>query len=248
MSVAVAEIYVPLSSKRSRNAKSKGGSRDQYRLQALLSDIQITYIGSQFSTNIEKQISALHKSARTPITNILSLGLGSLSSAERGQTRRLKQFALLLAVRDTLHRISGKIIEVYAQDPTFTRQDEVFLSTHGVRILRTPSGSSLGEAASVITPSTLIYSPFLTLEAYEQLLVRPTQPVQYLIGDDFSALAEKWPKYSAESAQAEKVKKAALGRYRRKAVSGEGFWIETDASFPLAVYTIQNSIKEKAKI
>ncbi|KAJ4292065.1 hypothetical protein N0V90_009964 [Kalmusia sp. IMI 367209] len=147
-----------------------------------------------------------------------------------------------------LQKSSKTPIEVYAQDPTFTRQDEVLLSSLDIRISRTPSGSSLGEATSIMSSSTLVYSPFLTLEAYEQLFIQSKQPVPYLIGDDFNALLEKWPKYTPERAQVEKVTKSALGRYRRKAISGSGFWVDSDGAFPMAVYAVQSGVKEKAKI
>ncbi|OAG01308.1 uncharacterized protein CC84DRAFT_1049028, partial [Paraphaeosphaeria sporulosa] len=71
--------------------------------------------------------------------------------------------------------------------------------------------------------------------------------VQYVIGDDFNALLDKWPKYSAERAQVQKVTKAGLGRYQRKAILGTGFWEEIDGAFPMAVYAAQNRVNEKAK-
>ncbi|KAF1976196.1 hypothetical protein BU23DRAFT_435113, partial [Bimuria novae-zelandiae CBS 107.79] len=181
------------------------------------------------------------------ITRLLSLGLGSLSSPEKGQTRRLKQLAVLLSIRDTLQTLTKGPIEAYAQDPTFTHADEALLQSLGVRIARTSSGSSLGEAAQLLDAGTVVYSPFLTLEAYEELLVKAKSPVQYLVGDDFNALVEKWPKRSAERAQVERVTKAALGRYRRKAVSGAGFWEESDGSFPMAVYAVPGSAKERVR-
>lgn len=246
MSLAVTEIS-PVSSSQRRRTKGKP-SKDQRHVQTLISEIRDIYANSQFAKNIDKQLAFLNKSSSAPITRIVSLGLGSLSSAEKGQTRRLKQLATLVAIRDSLQKHSKSPLEVYAQDPTFTRQDELLLSSFDIWIARTSSGSSLGEAAELIDSSTLIYSPFLTLEAYEQLLVRSKQPVQFLIGDDFNALLEKWPKYSAERAQVEKVTKLALGNYRRKAISGSGFWDESDGAFPMAVYAVQSSVKEKARI
>lgn len=247
MSVSVAELNTALSSRPRRKTQAKP-SRESHRHLAQLADFQSRYATSEFEKNINKQLLFLTKSATTSFRRIVSLGLGSLSSTERGQTRRLKQLALLLAIHDTLQKQTKAPIEVYAQDPTFTKQDEALLSSLNIHILRTASGSSLGEAANVIDASTLIYSPFLTLEAYEQLLVESRQPVQYVIGDDFNALLEKWPKYSAERAQVQRVTKAALGRYRRKAVSGAGFWEESDGAFPMAVYAVQSRVNEKAKI
>lgn len=234
-------------SRRQPKTKTKT-SRDQHRLQTISADIQASYSDSSFAKNIDKQLAFLAKSSPARITRILSLGLGSLCSAERGQMRRLKQLAVLLAIRDTLQKQSKSCVQVFAQDPTFTRQDEALLASFGIRIARTSSGSSLGEAADLIDASTLIYSPFLTLEAYEKLLVDSASPVQYLIGDDFNALLDKWPKYSAERAQVEKVTKSAIGRYRRKAISGSGFWDEADGAFPMAMYAEQSSVREKARI
>lgn len=247
MSVAVAERNTSLPSGPRRRPQAKP-SRDIYRLQVQLADLQSTYTTSEFAKNIDKQLLFLTKSATTSLTRIISLGLGSLSSTERGQTRRLKQLALLISIRETLQSQAKAPIEVYAQDPTFTKQDEALLRSLNIHILRTASGSSLGEAADMITPSTLIYSPFLTLEAYEQLLIGSKQPVQYVVGDDFNALLEKWPKHSAERAQVQRVTKAALGRYRRKAVSGAGFWEESDGAFPMAVYAVQRRVNEKARM
>jgi hypothetical protein len=247
MSVAVAEPSTTLAFKPRRNLPAKP-SRELHRLQNQLTNVRFIYSTTEFAKNINKHLLFLTKSATSSFTRIVSLGLGSFSSTEKGQTRRLKQLALLLAIRDTLQNQTKAPIQVYAQDPTFTRQDEALLGSLDIRILRTTSGSSLGEAADVIDETTLIYSPFLTLEAYEKLLVEPRRSVQYLIGDDFNALLEKWPKYSAERAQVQKVTKASLGRYRRKAISGAGFWEESDGAFPMAVYAAQSRVNEKAKI
>ncbi|KAL1594320.1 hypothetical protein SLS60_010079 [Paraconiothyrium brasiliense] len=248
MPVAVVQPVTTLPSRPRRKPQVKP-SRDLQRLLAQISDAQATYSTSAFAQNIEKQLLFVTKSSATPITRIVSLGLGSLSKPEKGQTRRIKQLAVLLKIRETLQKqFKGGVVEIYAQDPTFTRPDEALLSNFDIRILRTASGASLGEAANVINESALIYSPFLTLEAYEKLLVESEQPVHYLVGDDFNALLEKWPKYSAERTQVQKVTKAALGRYRRKAISGSGFWEEADGAFPMALYAAQNKVKEKAKM
>ncbi|KAF1849046.1 uncharacterized protein K460DRAFT_263485, partial [Cucurbitaria berberidis CBS 394.84] len=60
--------------------------------------------------------------------------------------------------------------------------------------------------------------------------------VQYLLGDDFNALLNKWPKHSAERTQVERVMKSGLLSYRRRVVNGEGFWTKGDGTFPMAVY------------
>lgn len=135
---------------------------------------------------------------------------------------------------------------MFAQDPDFTRQDKVLLTALGIGILRTSSSAELGEAASVISPFTLVYSPFLTLEAYEQLIARPVMPVRYLVGDDFDALLKKWPNRSAERRQVEGVLKSGLSKYRRKALAGDGFWTDRDESFPMAVYVMTEGIPIRA--
>lgn len=230
-----------------RKPKAKSSSREQQHLERLLEEARSIYAVSQLAQNIDKSLASTLKIAKTPITRIISLGLGSLFIA-RGQARRLKQLTILLAIRDSLQRILNRSIELFAQDPAFTRADEAYLATHGIRILRTPSGANLGEAAPLIDGASLIYLPFLTLEAYEQLLLHSASPAQYLIGDDFNALLNKWPKHSAERSQVDRVMKSALSRYRRKAISGEGFWMESDQSFPMALYAVQNRMQERAKI
>ncbi|KAF2262565.1 hypothetical protein CC78DRAFT_449690, partial [Lojkania enalia] len=185
---------------------------------------------------LSRSLASVLKSTQSPIRRVLSLGLGSLLSNTKGQTRRLKQLAILLALRDELQKLNRAEIEVFAQDPGFTKQDEAFLSFLNIRILRTPSGASLGESSALLSPSTLIYSPFLTLEAYDALFAIEPLPLQALVSDDFNALKEKWPKYSNERAQVERLMKGAVNRYRRRVVSGEGFWEELDQSFPIAVY------------
>jgi hypothetical protein len=106
----------------------------------------------------------------------------------------------------------------------------------GITILRTPSGTQPGEAGAIVSPLTLVYSPFLTFEAYEQLLYNTSQSVPVIIGDDFHALARKWPKHSAERKQVENVTRLGLSKYRRRAISGDGFWAEEDETFPMAMY------------
>ncbi|EOA87886.1 hypothetical protein ACJQWK_08226 [Exserohilum turcicum] len=229
-----AEPRLPLRAKPS--SKKSTANRSIHGLSEQLEEYKTLYATSQLSQTITTRLQAMMKTAPTPITRILSLGLGSLV-VTKGQTRRLKQLALLLALRASIQEISGTCIQLYAQDPTFTRHDETLLRSLNIHILHTPSGSSLGEAASILNPSTLVYSPFLTLEAYEQLLVAAKTPVRYLLGDDFDALLEKWPRRSAERTQVERVVKTGLARhYRRRGVAGKGFWSDDDAAFPMALY------------
>lgn len=247
MPPAVQDIEVSLpQNKARRHPKSKVLPRELLKLTYQLLDLQELYAQSQLSQSISRQLHTIFRSGQ-PITRIVSLGLGSLL-VSKGQSRRLKQLAILLTIRDQLQKERQELIEVYAQDPTFTRLDEALLSSFGISILRTSSGSDLGEAASVISPTTLAYSPFLTLEAYEQLFRRTEIPMQYLLGDDFNALLQRWPKRSAERAQVDALLKYGLTRYRGKAVTGEGFWTEEDETFPSAIYAIASKVPAKAKM
>lgn len=212
--------------------------RELLRLTSQLPDLQNLYIQSRLSQSIHRQLHTISTSDHT-IDRIVSLGLGSML-VTKGQSRRLKQLTILLAIRDNLQRTRNRTIELYAQDPTFTRLDEKLLTALNIRILRTSSSSELGEAASFISSSTLVYSPFLTLEVYEQLIAKLSTPVQYLLGDDFDALLRKWPKHSLEKKQVEGVLKAGLSRYQRRPMAEEGFWAEGDDTFPMAVYTRAN--------
>jgi hypothetical protein len=216
------------------NKKSKSKSRESKLSLNQLEDYQSLYETSQLAQIIARQLRATLKTARTPITKVLSLGLGSLE-VTKGRSRRFKQLTILLAIHHILQESSSIPIQVYAQDPTFTRRDESFLESLGIRILRTPSGSELGEASSVLDVSTLVYSPFLTLEAYEQLLGH-NRMLQYLFGDDFDALLQKWPKQSAERMEVEHLIKNGLGKSRRRAIVDEDFWAKDDETFPMAIY------------
>lgn len=243
---AIEDVEVSSSQRQARQkSKFKPLPRELLQLTARLSDLQDLYSQSQLSLSMSRQVHTMAK-AGIPVTRIVSLGLGSLLVV-KGQSRRLKQLALLLAIRDYLQAARKQTIEVFAQDPTFTRQDEALLTSLGIRILRTTSGSDLGEAASFITSSTLVYSPFLTIEAYEQLTVRCGRELQYLIGDDFDALSQKWPKRSAERKQVEVLMKTGLSKYRRKMVAGEGFWAIEDETFPMAVYSTTEGELRKLK-
>ena len=244
---AVQDVEVSHPQKKApQRSKNKALPRELLQLTHQLLDLQELYGQSQLSKSINRQLRTMSKSGQ-PITRIVSLGLGSLL-VTKGQSRRLKQLAILLSIRDDLQKARREPIEVYAQDPTFTRLDEALLASFGIQFLRTSSGSDLGEAASVIIPTTLVYSPFLTLEAYEQLFLRTAIPVQYLLGDDFNALLQKWPKRSAERTQVEELLKHGLASYWRRALTGEGFWTAEDETFPSAVYVAANKALVKAKM
>jgi hypothetical protein len=233
-----------------RRQKVKSLSRELQHISTSLDYLQALYAQSQLSQTISRQLQATIRNRASPLTRVVSLGLGSLLVA-KGQSRRLKQLTILLAIRDNLQKAMGTPVEVYAQDPSFIRADETFLTSLGIRILRTSSGASLGEAASIISPSTLVYSPFLTLEVYEQLLFTSDGSISQLFGDDFNALINKWPKHSAERKQVDHMAKLGLSRYKRKAISGEGFWTEEDETFPMAIYERLSTAREgnvKARI
>jgi hypothetical protein len=131
-------------------------------------------------------------------------------------------------------------IEIYAQDPTFTRIDEAFLASLGIQVLRTPSPSDLGEAAHYIDGSTLVYSPFLTIEAYRNVL--ESCNIGILVGDDFNALRSKWPKFTPEYDNVERLVKRDLIKYQRRLLSQHSkdenvFWEKEDKVFPMALYS-----------
>jgi len=186
----------------------------------------------------------LPSKGRPPITKIVSLGLGTFTT--KNQSRVLKQLAFLLAIAEQNNPTSSAgLVEIYAQDPTFTRTDEIFLKSLGIKILRTPSSSDLGEAGKIIDRSTLVYSPFLTIDAYKLLFRACT--VEYLVGDDFNALRVKWPKQSAERSEVERLVKGEVSKLRRRALGaapGE-FWAAEDKPFPMAIYWRQSERVEQ---
>lgn len=170
-----------------------------------------------------------------PIKNIVSLGLGTFTT--KNQSRVMKQLAFLLAIWEQFDATSETgPVRIYAQDPTFTRTDEVFLKSVGIMVVHTPSSSELGEAGQIIDRSTLVYSPFLPIDTYE-LLFR-TCAVDYLVGDDFNALRAKWPKHTAERSGVELLMKGSVSKLRRKAIGtvADTFWTAEDKPSPMAVY------------
>lgn len=231
---AIHDDVIHSQSRLQRQSRTKSLPRELLQLTSQLPDLQDLYSQSQLSQSVHRQLHTISKSG-AKIDRIVSLGLGSML-ATKGQSRRLKQLTILLAIRDSLQRTRSNPIEVYAQDPTFTRLDEILLASLNIKILRTSSSSELGEAASFISSSTLVYSPFLTLEVYEKLITRLSTPIQYLFGDDFDALLRKWPKHSAEKKQVEGVLKAGLSRYQRRPMVEGGFWVERDDTFPMVIY------------
>ncbi|KAK8119427.1 uncharacterized protein PG998_004053 [Apiospora kogelbergensis] len=206
-------------------------SKQQGEIQRLYDDAKLRYNQSSWSSLLETLLSAKN---RPTVNKIVSLGLGSLYEKSRDQSRRLKQLAMLLGVADYLRLKGSPEIAIYAQDPSFTKADDAFLRSLGVQVLKTPSPSDLGEAGRIIDDKTLLYSPFLTMEAYELLLKNCA--MELLLGDDFSVLRSKWEKHTAEHKQVELLMKSGVSKYQRRAIRGDGFWGEEDWHFPMALY------------
>jgi hypothetical protein len=196
----------------------------------LYNKIQNQCIESNFSTSIKHLLDSKNNPR---ITRIVSLGLGSLTKST-DQSRRIKQLAILLAIAERMRK-SQPSLEIYAQDPSFSKIDEAFLQTLDVHILSTSSATELGEAAQYIDENTLVYSPFLTLEAYE--LFFSTGKFNFFIGDDFDALRVKWPKHSSGWKEAESISRRYVQNFRKRVIRDEaGFWGVEDKPFPMAMY------------
>jgi hypothetical protein len=223
------EVERPTQSKRTANTKSSS-SREVLQLHILYNKIRNQYLGSNLALSITQLLDSKNKLV---VAKIVSLGLGSLiKSAD--QTRRIKQLTILLAIAEQLRQHEPKL-EVYAQDPSFTKTDEAFLQSLGVNIISTPSATEMGEAAKYIDQSTLVYCPFLTLEAYQ--LFFTTGTFNYFIGDDFDALRLKWPKNSAGWKEAESLSRRFVQGLRKRVIGGgDGFWEAEDKPFPMAMY------------
>jgi hypothetical protein len=219
----------PAQSTRTTNTKLSS-SRETRQLQILYNKIQHRYIESNFPASINHFIDSKNNPR---ITRIVSLGLGSLTKST-DQSRRIKQLVILLAIAERL-RMSQPSLEIYAQDPSFSKIDEAFLQTQDVHILSTSSATELGQAAQYIDGNTLVYSPFLTLEAYE--LFFSTGSFNFFIGDDFDALRIKWPKRSTGWKEAESISRRYVQDFRKRAITDEdGFWDGEDKPFPMAMY------------
>jgi hypothetical protein len=229
---AVEEVEQAAQSKRNANTKASS-SRELRQLHILYEKTRNHYLESNLSLSITR---ILESKNRPAFTKIVSLGLGSLKSTD--QTRRIKQLTIFLAIAEQLQlqQQNKTKIDIYAQDPSFSKIDEAFLQSLGVHILSTPSATEVGEAASYIDSSTLVYCPFLTLEAYQ--LFFSTSTVNFFIGDDFDALRIKWSKRSAGWKEAESLSRRFVQGLRKRVVGGgeDGFWEEQDRPFPMAAY------------
>lgn len=213
-----------------RPSKLKSSSSKELRqLQDLYSKATSLYIDSKVCLSISR---LLDSKSRPPVTRVISLGLGSLKSVD--QSRRLKQLTIFLAIAERLRQHQANL-EIYAQDPTFSSTDDTFLNSLGVQILSTPSPTQLGDAAQYIDGSTLVYCPFLTLEAYQLLF--SIGRLECFIGDDFDALRNKWPKHSAGRNEAELILRRFVQGFRKKVISSDDdFWDAQDKAFPMAMY------------
>ena len=204
-------------------------SRELRQLHIEYNKIRNHYLESNTFLSITRLLESKH---RTTVTKVISLGLGSLHSAD--QSRRIKQLTILLAIAEQLREYNSNI-EIYAQDPSFSKTDEAFLQSLGVHILSTPSAMELGDAAQFIDKSTLVYCPFLTLEAYRLLF--DTGKLNLFIGDDFDALRIKWPKHSAARNEAELLLRRFMQGFQKRTIGrDDGFWNVEDKPFPMAMY------------
>jgi hypothetical protein len=223
-----------------RTLKTKtSSSRELRQLDILYNNTRSHYLESNLSLTITHLLESKNRPA---VTKIVSLGLGSLKSTD--QARRIKQLTIFLAVAEQLRQHESKL-EIYAQDPSFSKTDEAFLQSLGVHILVTPSPTEIGEAAHFIDESTLVYCPFLTLEAYQLLF--STQNLTFFVGDDFDVLRIKWPKHSAGRNEAESLSKRLMQGFRKRVIGGdEGFWDVEDKPFPMAMY-LSSSQRQQGK-
>jgi hypothetical protein len=203
-------------------------SRELRQVDILYNKTRNRYLESNLCLSITQLLNTKYRPA---VTKVISLGLGSLASID--QTRRIKQLTIFLAITEQLRQYGSKI-EIYAQDPSFSKSDEAFLQSLGVNILSTTSATELGEAAQYIDESTLVYCPFLTLEAYELFL--SSGIINFFIGDDFDALRVKWPKHSAGRKEAESLLRRFVQGFRKRMIGGDGFWDAEDKPFPMAIY------------
>jgi len=236
------EVEVSQPTPVARLPKIKGSPPKEIRqLHALYNSAQEKYLSSSLSLSIT---CLLETKTLPKVTKVVSLGLGSFKSRDR--SRRLKQLAVFLDIASHLLR-NQPTLRLYAQDPSFTKTDQTFLQSLGIQIISTPSATETGEAAEVIDEETLVYSPFLTLEAYQ--LFFETGRLGFFVGDDFGGLRRKWPKLSTSWREAEALERRFVKGLRKRNVgSGEDFWEEGDKSFPMAMYDIPKGPQQRARL
>lgn len=237
-----------------RPAKGRNSSKQLQQLEILYNEAKSLFHQSALSRSFQIMLQA---KSRPRVTKVVSLGLGSLGPS-KDQTRRIKQLVIFINIASYLDASSSETdaVALYAQDPNFTKTDEEFLGSLGIRVLKTPSASDLGEAGSMIDGETIVYSPFLTIDAYIQLFAPlsaksrdvsgPGAVLPALIGDDFNALKMKWEKRTAEHRQVDEImKEIKASEYQRRAVGGGGFWEDADSPFPMAFYLRQSSAGQR---
>jgi hypothetical protein len=222
------EVEEPVRARQPAKTKATS-SRELRQLYIQYNKIRNHYLESNAFLSITR---LLESKNRPTVTKAISLGLGSLHSAD--QSRRIKQLVIFLAIAEQL-RQHNPSVELYAQDPSFSKIDEAFLQSLGVHILSTPSAIELGDATQVIDNSTLVYCPFLTLEAYRLLL--DTGNLNFFIGDNFDVLRNKWPKHSPARNEAESLLRRFMNGFQKRTIDHDaGFWNVEDRSFPMAMY------------
>lgn len=219
----------------SQSKPSKGSSKQLQQIQRRFDEIFSSYEQSSLSSSVDVILRG-KLAGRPDVTKVVSLGLGSFLERSKDQNRRLKQLAMFLSLAGHIKRASkGQTTpQLYAQDPAFTRMDEMVLQRYGVQVLKTSSIADLGGARQVIDENTLVYTPFLSLDAYKLLL--GLRSVNMLIMDDFNALKLKWDKNTTEHRDVEGMMKSHVSQFRRRVVNGDGFWEDDDKPFPMALY------------
>lgn len=226
---------------------AKGSSKHLRQVQIQYDESKSLYDQSSLSKSVDAILQG-KLAGRPLVTKAVSLGLGSFSEKSKDQGRRFKQLAMFISIADHVKRTSlqsNSELELYAQDPTFTKTDVLFLHGLGIRVLKTPSPSDLGEAQQVVDENALVYSPFLTIDAYKLLF--GSCDVSLFIGDDFNALNSKWEKATDEHRAVEQLIKSHVSQYKRRVVSGSGFWDDDDRAFPMALYWKQNAAARVVK-
>jgi hypothetical protein len=98
----------------------------------------------------------------------ICLGVGSLSRENIECRRRsMWQFVVFHDLLEQL-RESGLVLEIFAQEPSFTELDQDFLRALGVEVLASSLGdgtTGLGSAKEKLGDTTLVYEPFVDMNA-----------------------------------------------------------------------------------
>ncbi|KJX93123.1 hypothetical protein TI39_contig4392g00003 [Zymoseptoria brevis] len=102
------------------------------------------------------------------LNKALCLGIGSLSR-ENFECRRRTMWQFVV-FHDLVEQMRGEglVLEVFAQEPSFTELDVEFLDILGVKVLETRLGDGtmgLGLAKEQLGEGTLVYEPFIDMNA-----------------------------------------------------------------------------------